>query len=52
MDRRSKEAERRKRILDHAKTNGNVRKHAVTLGLRGPASIAGARNIKSTATLD
>ena len=26
MDRRSKEAERRKRILDHAKTNGNVAK--------------------------
>jgi hypothetical protein len=26
MDRRSKEAERRKRILDHAKTNRNVAK--------------------------
>ena len=26
MDRRSKEAERRRRILDHAKTNGNAAK--------------------------
>ena len=37
MDRRSKEAERRKRILDHAKTNGNVAKTCRYFGVARPS---------------